>query len=875
MQKIEIHYNPYKMETVMKVNGTNVCDSKEYSQFQEFIELDTPLQTWAEPIPYKGWKGVLNELVDEDCYENLEFIFHGRELDFEDLKRACESENEKRKNKLGITYTLATTLSDKKLAQNIEVVMNSLLSEKFQKLIEGRGEKSQVAKDYKELEEHYKLAKDKEFKIVVAGLYSSGKSTILNTLIRHTVLPMAGDTCTSKICRIKHDDKMKHRVSIECFDEEGNILVDKEVFEKDEDCYKRFEDLTPLGKTESNPPEIDTIELTMDLSHLYPSPEMAKEFNLVIVDTPGCNSTKTAGMDDGEEENQKESQSDLKKYLDNKDKKIAIDAITEEKEMVIVCADSQDYEDESIGDFLWAIHESNIEDSGDFNDRFLFVTNKCDLLNYSRNESLLGKKEKFARYLMNTNRWEDMDKENSPQFVPRIFMISAFNHWAIQNGADTFTKNQMKEDTEKKDMNQAYKKFRENIVEYEDENYFLLDACDIPEYRKKELWKEYKRLLDEDETQAVAIQTGIGCIESTIRDYIARYAYPFKVRDLLDTFEALLDDVAGVVEKQDKLLQQRVEDLGKGITEREEVEREKSEEENKKKMLDFLRRRVSKKEKKIQEIDFNIQEFHAIADKLEYSVENNAEVKLIRTTDRGLSQEEMQKVFIAIDTIFDEAWVNAEQEFAVLANQYNAVIKEICQELMKIAKFLQKDDKYGLDTFGRSTAIKKIVRLDEKTLRKQVEETRRREEHIESKEIKNPEKEIKYRFWQFIKKRKQKKASDTIVEKVKVVKDVYDMTQVKVHLETLLMEFSNQCDFTGNGYKRQFEEMKVQALQMMKDVVSDIEVTQDNIDEFKKKIEGYGNNLAALNEEIAEIKVQKQWLQSMIEDIRVGGESYV
>ena len=78
MQKIRISYNPYKMKTVVLVNGTNVCETDDYLQFREFIETDTPLQTWAEPIPYKNWKGIINELATEECYDEIEILFDGR-----------------------------------------------------------------------------------------------------------------------------------------------------------------------------------------------------------------------------------------------------------------------------------------------------------------------------------------------------------------------------------------------------------------------------------------------------------------------------------------------------------------------------------------------------------------------------------------------------------------------------------------------------------------------------------------------------------------------------------------------------------------------------------------------------------------------------
>lgn len=462
MQKIRISYNPYKMKTVVLVNGTNVCETDDYIQFREFIETDTPLQTWAEPIPYKNWKGIINELATEECYDEIEILFDGRKIDYEDLVRACDAANSKRKIKLNITYKLEQEYSDAKLAQNIDTVMQTLLSEKFSALVDECGENSQIAKDYKNLPTEYERAKNKEFKIVFAGLYSSGKSTILNALIHRNILPTSDETCTSKTCRLKHDRRLKKKITLECFDAQGKVVVQKEIFDSDKSCLDRFWEITPLGAKKSNPETVDTIEICLDLSHLYPTKEMEKEFNLVIVDTPGCNSSKTKG-----------AESDIKQDI-----KIALDAINNgEKEMVVICADSQDYEDESLGVFLKAINDTTQDehDRGDFNDRFLFVLNKCDVLKYnSAQESVAVKKENFARYLMDTKRWGIEERKDSPQFIPKIFMVCAYIKFAVQMGVAHFTQEERKTDKLKKNLFQEYRKFAENVWDYGDENYFFI-----------------------------------------------------------------------------------------------------------------------------------------------------------------------------------------------------------------------------------------------------------------------------------------------------------------------------------------------------------------------------------------------------------------
>ena len=100
MRKIEIKYDPYKMNTTVIDNGINVLDDDfKSSTFKELLKSRTPLQTWIEPIPYSiwgDWPGLINALVPEDNNDDIEIEFTGRDIDFDDLKKSCETHNNKR-----------------------------------------------------------------------------------------------------------------------------------------------------------------------------------------------------------------------------------------------------------------------------------------------------------------------------------------------------------------------------------------------------------------------------------------------------------------------------------------------------------------------------------------------------------------------------------------------------------------------------------------------------------------------------------------------------------------------------------------------------------------------------------------------------------
>lgn len=881
MQKIRISYNPYKMKTVVLVNGTNVCETDDYLQFREFIETDTPLQTWAEPIPYKNWKGIINELATEECYDEIEILFDGRKIDYEDLMRACESANSKREIKLSITYKLEQEYSDAKLAQNIDVVMQTLLSERFSDLVDECGEDSQIAKDYKNLPREYQQTKNKEFRIVFAGLYSSGKSTILNALIRHNILPTSDETCTAKVCKLKHDKKMKDKIMLECFDKQGEVVVPKEIFNNDEDCLKRFWEITPLRALKSNPETVDTIVISLDLSHLYPNKEMEKEFNLVIIDTPGINSSKTKGKKKREDEKiniDSDKDSDIDKN-DNVEFKITLEAINNgDKEMVVICADGQDYEDVNLGVFLKAINSTSKEDNGAFNDRFLFVLNKCDSLKYNKLVNAELKKEYFADYLMDTERWGIVE-EDSPKFIPRIFMICAYIQFAIQSGVHNFTDDEVYEDEDKQNLLDGYEDFYTKVIERKNRNFMLASLCDVPEYRKKEFEDKYiSEIANENYVEAMAIQTGVICIETAIKDYIARYAYPFKVRDLMDTFDALLKAVNGMTEYEDERLQKRIDDMGKGISEREEVERAKEEQEKIKEKLVLLKKEVEKQKQRILEIFFDKNKFSQIREDLDLEIENEPDVIKVREQDNKYSKKEVDELAESIDRIFGTAFDKAISKFEALTLGYKNSLDDICTALKAIAEELESGDTYTFEgySFSKSLGVDKINRIDVNTLRKRVENTKDTVYEDRAVYKRNPIKDETYKWWQFIKKHKQAKAAETIFDHMeKVGKDIYTAEPLQSYIDDTLADFRSLCIETADNYSSDIEAMKEQALKMANDIPKDVEATTRRISQFVDKINACGNNLDKLQEQMDEIREKRDYLKDLLDSIKIGGGQYV
>lgn len=243
MRVVKMEYNPYKMKTSICIDGSDVKGNSNYRSIDDFIGRGTPLQTWVEPIDYLNWPGLLNEIADPENNGEIEFCFSGRKIDFEDLKRSLEDQNKNREEgtRLSLRFRQEDPqLDDKKLSGNIEDIVKELQSDRFRELIEERSRSQTLQKKYEALETNYAKAKEREFDVVFAGVYSSGKSTLLNTLIRHNILPTSDSTCTSKNCRIKHDGSLGNKVSLLGLDEDQKVVLPKSVFDSDEACASKF-----------------------------------------------------------------------------------------------------------------------------------------------------------------------------------------------------------------------------------------------------------------------------------------------------------------------------------------------------------------------------------------------------------------------------------------------------------------------------------------------------------------------------------------------------------------------------------------------------------------------------------------------------------
>ena len=201
---------------------------------------------------------------------------------------------------------------------------------------------------------------------------------------------MNWEFCTSKNCRIRHDSSLGTSISLAGFGEKNEvtgdepIIIPQTVYDNDEECAAAFLEISPIKDKDTldKYPKVVTMELGVDLSHLYPDSVSEDKFTIVLIDTPGMDSAQSS--EDGS----------------NRHAEIALEAISmESKPMIILCADANYYDNKSIGEFMREIISQAKEEGSGFNDRFLFLMNKSDSISYKQGETAEGAKSAFAEYL--------------------------------------------------------------------------------------------------------------------------------------------------------------------------------------------------------------------------------------------------------------------------------------------------------------------------------------------------------------------------------------------------------------------------------------------------------------------------------------------
>ena len=248
MAQIYVKYNPYRLETTIKVNGSDVtADSSLYK-----VTKGKRLQEWIGEFP-KMLREELNTLEF-----SLEYC--GMDLDWDDFRDAFEQAQRKGLVRVSdIQYTPGKS----------DDAINEKIVKVFQDLQEGPIDDFRDAK----LTKAFENINNSIFPVNVIATMSSGKSTLINALLGRNLMPSKNEACTATITEILDMDAPSFSAVV--YGEDGVILQ-----EVPQLTYEIMNEL-------NDDANVYRISAEGDIPFLD-----SKSTALMLVDTPGPNNAQ-------------------------------------------------------------------------------------------------------------------------------------------------------------------------------------------------------------------------------------------------------------------------------------------------------------------------------------------------------------------------------------------------------------------------------------------------------------------------------------------------------------------------------------------------------------------------------------------------------
>ena len=462
MNEVSIKYNPYLVKSEFLLGGEKVDKLSNFYDKQENVRL----QEWIEPSG--EWKGLFAELYDYfNSSEKLHITFRGTELDFKDLKYASEKYGSCFKD---VNFTYIPSKDQKECLKK--------LKEQFKKLQNGPIEELRNPK----IKEAFEKALSSEFEIVVVAPMSSGKSTLINSMLGTTLLPEANAATTATITRIKDVDELDSFI-VSCKDKNGKVIAENKVAD--------LGLITKLNKMADDKKNINLIDIRGNIPFIS-----SDKINIVFVDTPGGNNSQD-----------REHKEVMKRAIKDENKGMILFVFNFTQLGTVDC--------DSVLEMAAQAME-NARTGKQSRDRFIFVCNKMDEQDPEK-ETMDQVIKKIKEHLKKKNIME-----------PNIFLTDAR---VCKLARMTMARADLTE-CEEDILDGRLRPFNR-------ESRRLFKYAPIPQEKKDELEKEVEDIYDTGDKRnlrVAEINSGVPALEIAISQYIEKYAQAIKVKTVHDVF---------------------------------------------------------------------------------------------------------------------------------------------------------------------------------------------------------------------------------------------------------------------------------------------------------------------------------------------------
>lgn len=484
MLNVDLTYNPYFVTTEITIDGEVVSEN---SRLAELCKNER-IQNWIDKF--------LPALYDEKREKQVSFKFRGTELDADDVRNAIELFNE---NHPGYNFVLEEVISKQNGLSRV-----SALKALFEK---GKTGPFQDTFNSKQMQTAFKAALDPTFEVNVIATMSSGKSTVVNSLLGKELMPAKHEACTATIARITNNDEAP-LFTAQRFDKRGNALS-----EVQEATYSLLSDWNDDEKT-------SRIEINGNI----PTVQQTDECTMVFVDTPGPNNSRS-----------------------EEHKRITLETIKSKPlSMVLYVLNSRQL---STNDDRWLLDQvcSAMSAGGrQAQDRFVFLANQIDAFDPAEGESVTKTLKNVREYLQNRDENGKIQGIENPLIIPVSAQLA-------------------KQIRIKRSQGPLLKRVQDKLDNLID--LFVNEKeMNMLEHTQERLNSEcVQRLRDrinnaQNDEELAEILSGIPIVEELLNDFLQKHAMPAKLKDAVDSLGRVMQE-AKIAERMNALLEKDEADI--------------------------------------------------------------------------------------------------------------------------------------------------------------------------------------------------------------------------------------------------------------------------------------------------------------------------
>ena len=478
MKEVYIKYNPYRIETDITVDGKSLAEN---SHLGESISAGIRLQEWIEELP--------QNLIDEYNDREFNIEFYGTLLDFEDLTEVFNKYCEQGQLTVKLNRKPAKESQDKE--KLIDCVFEKIQNGPFSEL-----------RDV-EIINAFEHAKSSDFEVCVVATMSTGKSTLINSMLRTKLMPSKQEACTSIITKLKDNDSPHWQA---------------EVYNKENRLIEAHENLSISTMERLNSDEnVSVIKATGNIPFVT-----ADDVSLILIDTPGPNNSR-----------------------DPEHKRVQSEFLNKSSKSLVLYIMEGTFGTDDDNALLERVAESMSVGGKQSKDRFIFVVNKMDNRNTEDGDT--------SQTLTRVRTYLKKHGIINPNLFPAA-ALPALNIRRIKNGEivdeDTADETELK-----------VKKLNRN------ENFHFETYASLPASIRGEINRQLSEAsINGDLESQALIHTGVVSIEAAIRQYVQKYAKTAKIKNIVDTFIHKLDalnclentkkELASRLDKNEELVKQ-------------------------------------------------------------------------------------------------------------------------------------------------------------------------------------------------------------------------------------------------------------------------------------------------------------------------------